>query len=176
MDTIRSIFDKFIMLIMGISSLVLSSVTFLQVISRFIFKNPIPWGQDVVRLSFIYLVFWGGAYCVRNKEHLNIDILQTSLTGKKRVILEQCINIICLIFFVFLLYYGIQFTMSGASQKAPYLSLSMTWYYLSLPTAAVFMVFYQLIEIIQIARGKLPLENEQEITEIPLSSVEEDSK
>ena len=37
---------------MGVSVSILSVVTILQVIARFIFNNPIPWGQDIIRLSF----------------------------------------------------------------------------------------------------------------------------
>lgn len=160
MQAIRALLDRIIQVVMGISSLVLASVTMIQVISRFVFKNPIPWGQDIVRLSFIYLVFWGGAYCVRMKEHLNIDILQTSLSGKKRLLLDQFINLVSLAFFAFLFVYGIKFSLSGQSQKAPYLSLSMLWYYISLPSAALFMFVYQLTEIIELASGKKSAEEE----------------
>ena len=160
MQAIRALLDRIIQVVMGISSLVLAAVTMIQVISRFVFKNPIPWGQDIVRLSFIYLVFWGGAYCVRMKEHLNIDILQTSLSGKKRVVLDQLINLISLAFFAFLFIYGIKFSLTGQSQKAPYLSLSMLWYYISLPSAALFMFIYQLTEIIEMAGSHKPGEEE----------------
>lgn len=74
----------FLKFVMAFSSLILSVVTFIQVITRFIYKDPIAWGQDVIRLSFIYLVFWGGAYCIKEKEHLNIDILLTSVGIKTR--------------------------------------------------------------------------------------------
>lgn len=160
MQSIRAFLDRIIRIVMGVSSLVLASVTMIQVISRFIFKNPIPWGQDIVRLSFIYLVFWGGAYCVRMKEHLNIDILQTALSGKKRRLLDQSLNLISLVFFAFLFVYGIKFSLTGQSQKAPYLSLSMLWYYLSLPSAALFMFFYQLNDMVELAAGKKPKEEE----------------
>jgi TRAP-type C4-dicarboxylate transport system permease small subunit len=146
------IVDKFINniieLIMAASSLVLSVVTLLQVISRFILKNPIAWGQDVVRLSFIYLVFWGGAYCVKEKGHLNIDILLTAVKGKTRYIIEFLINIVLLAFFAFIIYYGFIFTKTGVTQKAPYLDIPMSIYYLSLPTAGILMFYYQIKQII----------------------------
>ena len=148
MKIVDKFIDNIIELMMAASSLVLSVVTLFQVVSRFILKNPIAWGQDVVRLSFIYLVFWGGAYCVKEKGHLNIDILLTAVKGKTRYIMEFLINIVLLIFFAFIIYYGFVFTKTGVTQKAPYLDIPMSIYYLSLPTAGILMLYYQIKQII----------------------------
>lgn len=148
MKIVDNILNYIIKFVMGCSALVLSVVTFLQVITRFIFKSPIAWGQDVIRLSFIYLVFWGGAYCVKQKEHLNIDILLTSVSSQARKVIEFLINIVLILFFIFLIYYGFVFTKTGVSQKAPYLPIPMSVYYLSLPTAAIYMVYYEIMEVV----------------------------
>ncbi len=148
MNTVDKIIDTVIRLVMGLSALILSVVTLLQVITRFVFQNPIAWGQDVLRLCFVYLIFWGGAYCVKQKEHLNIDILLTSIPVKMRKIMEILINILLVVFFIFVVYYGFIFTQSGSAQKAPYLDIPMSIYYLSLPTAGILMIYYQIKEII----------------------------
>jgi len=147
MKLVDSIINNVIKIVMGCSALVLSVVTFMQVITRFIFSSPIAWGQDIIRLSFIYLVFWGGAFCVKEKEHLNIDILLTSISVKARKVVELIVNIVLVLFFVFIVYFGLMFTQSGSSQQAPYLPIPMSIYYMSLPTAGVFMIYYQLKEI-----------------------------
>lgn len=139
--------DCFSKFIMGIAVLVLSLVTMLQVIARFVFSNPIAWGQDIIRLSFVYLVFFGGAYCVMKGEHLCIDILLTSLPSKYRGKLNLLIEVILLLFFIFLVYYGAIFTKTGLNQKAPYLSIPMSLYYLALPLSSITMVYFQLRKI-----------------------------
>ncbi|SNT27269.1 TRAP-type C4-dicarboxylate transport system, small permease component [Anaerovirgula multivorans] len=149
MKTLDRIVDFIVRFIMAFSALILSIVTTLQVVARYIFKSPIGWGQDIIRLSFIYLVFWGAAYCVKEKEHLNIDILLTSLKPKAKKILELGINIVLAFFFMFIIYYGFIFTQSGANQKAPYLSIPMSLYYLSLPTSGIFMIYYQLRQVME---------------------------
>lgn len=147
MKLVDNIINNFIKIVMGCSALTLSIVTFMQVITRFILKSPIAWGQDIIRLSFIYLVFWGGAFCVREKEHLNIDILLTSISVKARKVLELIINIVLVLFFVFIIYFGFRFAQSGSTQQAPYLPIPMSVYYMSLPTAGTFMLYYQLREV-----------------------------
>lgn len=149
MKAIDSIITGLVRFVMAVSSLVLSVVTMLQVITRFIFSNPIAWGQDIIRLSFVYLVFWGGAYCVMKKEHLNIDILLTSVSEKTRRLIEIIINIVLLFFFVFIIYFGFIFMQSGVSQNAPYLAIPMSIYYLALPTSGILMFYYQILIIIE---------------------------
>lgn len=144
MNKLDKIIDLFSKIVMGVSVLVLSVVTILQVIARFIFSNPIPWGQDIIRLSFVYLVFFGGAYCVFKNEHLNIDIVFNILNVKSKKILTAAIDMLLIVFFIFLVYYGFIFTKTGLNQKAPYLDIPMAVYYLSLPTAALIMVYFQI--------------------------------
>ena len=143
MNKLDKIIDYFSKIVMGVSVSILSVVTILQVIARFIFSNPILWGQDIIRLSFVYLVFFGGAYCVFKNEHLNIDIVFNILNEKSKRILTTVIDIILIIFFIFLVYYGFIFTKTGLNQKAPYLDIPMAIYYLSLPIAALTMTYFQ---------------------------------
>ena len=70
--------DKITKAVMGISAIVVFVITFLQVLCRFVLKSPLPWSTDILRLAFTYLVFWGAAWCVREKEHLNVDVLLMS--------------------------------------------------------------------------------------------------
>lgn len=136
--------EKIIKFIMILSSAVLAIVTFLQVIMRFFFKMPVAWGQDIIRLSFIYLVFLGAAYCLKTNDHLNIDIIFSAIPVKISKVLQIIINIILLGFFVFLLIYGIEFSKTGITQKAPYTAIPMIYYYASIPISALFLIVYDL--------------------------------
>ncbi len=106
-------FDKIIdglaKAIMGVSSLLVFVITFLQVICRFVLKSPLPWSTDILRLAFTYLVFWGAAWCVREKEHLNVDVVLTAMPAGMRRTVEILINVVLCGFFIFLIYFGIQF-------------------------------------------------------------------
>lgn len=139
--------EKFLKFVMVVSSAVLAIVTFLQVIMRFLFKMPVAWGQDIIRLSFVYLVFLGAAYCLKTNDHLNIDIIFSLIPNKAGKILQTLINIILLGFFVFLLIYGVEFSKTGITQKAPYTAIPMIYYYASIPISAAFLILYD-IEII----------------------------
>ena len=137
--------------VMGASSLLVLVITFLQVLCRFVFKSPLPWSTDVLRLAFTYLVFWGGAWCVKEKEHLNVDVVLTMLPPGVRRAFEIGINLMRCCFFAFLVFFGIQFCIFGWTQTTSYLPLPMSVYYASIPSAGAIMLYY----MIQIICGQL---------------------
>ena len=100
---IDKLVDGLARMIMGVSALLVFAITFLQVLCRFVLKSPLPWSTDILRLVFTYLVFWGAAWCVREKEHLNVDVVLTALPAGIRRWTEILINLILCVFFIFLI-------------------------------------------------------------------------
>ena len=80
MKLLNLMVDSGTKLVMGISAIAVLVVTFAQVLFRYVLKSPLPWSQDVLRLAFTYLVFWGAAWCVREKGHLNVDVVDRKST------------------------------------------------------------------------------------------------
>lgn len=139
--------------IIGVALLILFLVSFSVIIGRVFFGASMGWSQDVIRLCFTYVIYFGAAYCVREKGHLNVDFVLGMMNSKVRQIIEFIINIILLAFFAFIVYFGFQFAATGASQKSPYLMLPMTWYYYGVPVSGIMMFFYMLEQLIDEAKA-----------------------
>ena len=150
------IIDKYLTLfvrgIIGIALLVLFLVSFSVIIGRVFFGASMGWSQDVIRLCFTYVIYFGAAYCVREKGHLNVDFLLGMMKPKLRQTVEFIINLVLLAFFAFIVYFGFQFSATGASQKSPNLMLPMTWYYYGVPVSGAMMFFYMLKQLIEEAK------------------------
>ena len=142
MSAIDKVLTSIIRFVLGLTSAVIFGVTFLAVVFRYLLHAPLPWSQDVIRLAFTYMIYFGAAYCVRDNSHLNVDVLLTMLSKRGRKIVEILINIVLLCFFVFLVNFGLAFAQMGYIQTTSYLMLPMTYYYLSIPLSAVAMLFY----------------------------------
>ncbi len=142
MKALNQIVDGLTRFVMGLSAATVFVITFAQVLCRYVLKSPLPWSTDILRLAFTYLVFWGAAWCVREKGNLNVDVLLTAMPVKLRRLVEILINVILCGFFVLLMVYGGQFAKSGLSQTTSYLPIPMTVYYASIPSAALVMLFY----------------------------------
>lgn len=165
MKQLNKIVDSFIYFVMGVSGIVLFIVTFLQVVFRYVLKSPLPWSTDIIRLSFAYLVFFGAACCVRDKGHLNIDVLLTSIPKKLSRTVEILINLVLVAFFVVLTKLGIDFSATGLGQTTSYLPLPMTVYYISIPISGVLMIYYMVQHIVQqIKTFHQPQQRQEETT------------
>ena len=159
MKLLNLMVDSGTKLVMGISAIAVLVVTFAQVLFRYVLKSPLPWSQDVLRLAFTYLVFWGAAWCVREKGHLNVDVVLTAIPVKARQAVELVINLVLCAFFIFLIIYGVSFAQNGLNQTAPYLPIPMTMYYASIPSAAVLMLFYMVQIVAEQVLGLLKKED-----------------
>lgn len=144
MKTLNRIIDGITKLGMGISAIVVFVLTFAQVVCRYVLKSPLAWSQDILRLAFTYMVFWGAAWCVKTHDHLNVDVFLTALPAKLRRLIELIINLGLCGFFVFLIIFGYKFAQSGLTQKTSYLPIPMMLYYASIPSAAVLMLYYMI--------------------------------
>lgn len=158
MKLLNTVADALTKLVMAVSSFTVFVVTVLQVVSRYVLKSPFPWSQDILRLAFTYMVFWGAAWCVKERGHLCVDAFLSALPKKVRSVVEITINVVLCAFFVFLIMYGGQFAQSGLTQTAPYLPIPMTLYYASIPSAAVLMLYYMVQVIVEDVRGLLKKE------------------
>jgi TRAP-type C4-dicarboxylate transport system permease small subunit len=58
----------------------------LQVGSRYLLPNPVPWTDEVALIAFLWLVFWVGGLMLRDGEQVRFDILAKALPpGGQRV-------------------------------------------------------------------------------------------
>ena len=61
----------------GVAGLMLLAmfVTFLlQILSRYVFLAPFGWTLEVCLLLWVWLVFWGNAFIVRDRDHVTFDL------------------------------------------------------------------------------------------------------
>ena len=50
----------------------------LQIVSRYVFNAPIIWTQELCLTAWLWAVFWGAAFTVREREHVKFDMLYVS--------------------------------------------------------------------------------------------------
>lgn len=149
MKTIDKYLTMVVRGIIGIALVALFAVCFGTIVGRLCFKASMGWSQDVIRLCFTYIIYLGAAYCVREKAHLNIDFIIGMMNPMVRKVIEFIINVVLLVFFVFIVYFGMQFVATGGTQKSPYLMIPMTYYYYGIPVSGVLMFFYMLEQIVE---------------------------
>lgn len=73
----------------GVAGLLLAAIfaTFLlQIFSRYVLASPLGWTLELCLTLWVWLVFWGAAFVVRDRDHIAFDILYLAAPrGARRV-------------------------------------------------------------------------------------------
>ncbi len=54
-------------------------VFLVQIVARYVFNFPIGWTVEVCLTLWLWLVFWGGGFCLRASDHIRFDMLYLSV-------------------------------------------------------------------------------------------------
>ncbi len=132
MGALRKGLKRFENTLLGILISVMVIVIFLQVISRFIFNNPLSWSEELARYLFIWIIFIGASVAVRERAHFGIDFFVELLPDKFKKIIDFLISISMIGFAAIMIIYGIETVKWTHMQISPSLHIHM-----SLPNAAI---------------------------------------
>jgi TRAP-type C4-dicarboxylate transport system permease small subunit len=56
----------------------------LQIVSRYLFNRPLGWTLELCLTMWLWTVFWGSAFCLRNNDHVRFDLLYHAVNEKLR--------------------------------------------------------------------------------------------
>jgi len=55
-----------------------------QVFSRYILRDPVSWTMELCLTIWLWLVFWGGAFLLEDRNHIRFDVLYEATRGTTR--------------------------------------------------------------------------------------------
>jgi tripartite ATP-independent transporter DctM subunit len=90
--------------VIGLAALFLMvSLTFVDVIMRYIFNSPIRYVLEVVEIMMITAVFLAVAHTQNEKGHVSVDVITSKLAPRPRIVLESITSLLGLgIFAIFI--------------------------------------------------------------------------
>ncbi len=154
---IDNLLSKFLVLLMGFIVLV---VTW-QVVTRFLLPTPSSNTEELARFLLIWIGVLGGAYALRTRAHLGIDIMTNKLHGRQKDMLMIGIYLAIILFSTLILVVGgiklvaLTFTLNQISAS---LGIKMGYIYTVLPLSGSIMIIYSLDVIMDALKGQSPVE------------------
>jgi C4-dicarboxylate transporter, DctQ subunit len=86
----------------GVAAAMLAAMFFvflLQIVSRYFMTVPLGWTVEVSLTLWLWIVFWGSAFCLRPSDHIRFDILYLSVSRPtQRVFSALCAAAIVIAF------------------------------------------------------------------------------
>lgn len=96
---IDAIEETFIAVVLGLMTV----LTFVNVIARYVFNSNILWALEVTVFLFAWLVLIGVSYCVKKNLHLGVDVLVNTLPQPTRRYVTLLAALLCVAFSLALL-------------------------------------------------------------------------
>lgn len=139
-DLLVKLCKYFLTLAFGIMTL----VTLLEVIRRYIFGASYPWAEELVRFLLVWATFIGGSIAFKKGELVYLDLLHKKLSMKTNNYLKIFNSIVILGFLILMLVLSTNYTLSKSVtlQMSPGLGIPMSLAYMSIPLGFFFMTFF----------------------------------
>lgn len=119
----------------------LVAVVFLQVASRFVFKFPIEWSEEMSRFLFIWFCWLGSSYATVKFHHIRITAHLRFLPPRLAMVLLRAGDLLWIAFNLFVVVAGVMYLHSILEYpyRAMITDINMFWIFLPIPL--IFVVF-----------------------------------
>ncbi|RKJ01610.1 TRAP transporter small permease [bacterium D16-54] len=144
-------------LLAAIATLLLSIMTLLvlyQVFTRYVLNSPAAFTEELVRYFLIWTGFIGAAYAFITREHMCLVLVRDSLSPGRRRILMIFIDVLILIFAIFVITIGgFKLAMSAQKVFSALLGIPRSLVYAMAPISGLFIIAAQIINIYEDVTG-----------------------
>jgi TRAP-type C4-dicarboxylate transport system permease small subunit len=127
--------------VFSILLLILVTLT-LQVASRFLFRFPLDWTEELGRVAQLWLVFIGAAVGARRAEHFVVDLFMQHVAFPGKQAVARLVDVLVVGFFLVLAAVGAKTAAFGAIQVLSTLDASVAWSYTAIPVGCLLMAFH----------------------------------
>ena len=131
-------------------------VLLVQVISRYLFNYSLIWSEVFARYMYLWIVFLGISFGVRNKKHIRVSILYDHYPRSFQKFMYIFLDLAALVFFTIQIPVGIRFCQGYFAVPAAGLPISMGCVYLALPIGYTTVSLRLIAEIITTLLEKGP--------------------
>lgn len=142
--------------------LLLSSVIILslvQIVLRYFTSaslRPFAWGDEVIRLTAIWIAFLAASVGVKNESHLSVEFfLNKFLNPRQLVIAKKAATAIVILALAAVAKEGVTYTLNSRNamlQNLP--QVSIAWFYASIPVGCILLIIEYLAKLFSKNAGK----------------------
>ena len=144
-------------LLAGIATVLLSIMTLLvldQVFTRDMLNNPAAFTDELVRDFLLWTGFIGAAYAFITREHMCLVLVRDSLSPSRKRILMTLIDVLILVFAIFVITIGgFKLALSAKKVYSALLGIPRSLVYAMAPVSGIFIILAQIINIYEDITG-----------------------
>lgn len=121
----------------------------LQIISRYVFNNPLTWTEQLCRFVFIWMMMLGIPVLFYEKEFMAFDLLLHALPGKTQQVVTILIKIGICAFAVFWLFGSVKLCMGTMNKLTSGVRIHYYWLYGAQALSALLILWVMAVQTVQ---------------------------
>jgi TRAP-type transport system small permease protein len=137
-DGLAAVEDLFIILSHG----AVAGLVLLAVVLRYVFNDPLTWGEELIVGLFTWMVFIAGAAAVRTRMHIRIDVMAPVFRNPRMNWLNVLTVLIGLAIIVTMIWACWEQVLQELVVESPMLGVSKAWFAASMPVGLILMLIH----------------------------------
>lgn len=129
------------------------TLSFYQVITRFVFGHPSVWSEVAARSIMIWFVFLGSAAAFRAGAMIAVELVYRLVPRRLLVPLYGVVTVFTLIFFALLAWQGYKMSLRVQTQTLAGIWISIAWVYAAVPVGSIFGMVAVLARFFEVAQN-----------------------
>ena len=145
------------MLIAVVMLVISVTLSFYQVLTRFVFNAPSTWTEIASRAAMIWCVFMAAAATFRGGYMMAVEAIYKVVPRRLHIGLEIVVVCCSLLVLAVLIHYGILMTLRVSNQTMSGMNISMSYAYAAIPTGAGFALVAVIARLVSQLAGQEPI-------------------
>ena len=150
----ESLLSKVMRIFVASMMILITLLTFYQIVLRYGFNKAPSWSEELVRFIFVWLTFIAAGMGVRERIHIGIDAVVNILPRQLQKAAALTVASVITGFGIFLLVTGVTLTADTHGQASPALGIPMSYIYASVPVMGFLLICFGLNNIRLIITGR----------------------
>ncbi len=126
----------------------------LQVVSRWVFNNPLTWSEESIQLMYVWICYLGWIIAERKGSHIRITFVVGKLPKKAQLWVNVFNHLLTITFSVLMVVWGISMVQRSLGTPVTMPWLHYGWIYGIAPVVNAIIILYEIVFLIEELMGK----------------------
>src|SRR5262245_29407967 len=127
-----------------------------QIAFRYLFNFPIGWTSELTVVCWLWLVLWGSAFVLKEREEIRFDLLYGAAGRRTRIAMGLVFSAAIVILYGASLKASFAYVAFMKVERSSYLKIRMDWLFSIYLIFLVAVIVRYLYVLARLARGKNP--------------------
>ena len=122
-------------------------ILFAGVVSRYVFRNPFVWSDELASILFLWLAMLGAVVAFRRSEHMRMSTLVVRASPRWRAFFEAFAVAVAVAFLALILHPAIEYAADEAAVVTPAMEIPNIWRASALPVGCALMLIFAVLRL-----------------------------